>query len=143
MKFRLHKYKTNLILIIVLILFSCKKDEQVVPYQHVDFYIFLSDPQFIELNNYYTPVMVTGGVQGIIIYRKSETEFIALERTCTYQPSNRCAVSPDSTGYFVECPCCHSFFSLPSDGYVDKGPAEKPLVQYATEFDGQKIHVYN
>ncbi|MFH2144285.1 MAG: hypothetical protein ABIJ97_17795 [Bacteroidota bacterium] len=133
-----------LFIILIAIILSCKKDNDLVPYQYVDFYIYLSDPTYSELNSYYYPVMIGNvGVLGIIMYRKSETEFIALERMCTYKTSDRCAVVPDSTGYFVECSCCSSKFNLTSDGYIENGPATRPLVQYLTSFDGQKIHVTN
>lgn len=131
-------------LILSLILFSCKKDEDRIPYRYVDFYIYLSDPEYTELNSVYAPVMVSNvGVLGIIIYRKTDTEFMALERMCPYKPSDNCSVVIDSTGYFASCPCCGSKFSLPSDGSLENGPAERPLVQYTTAFDGQKIHITN
>jgi len=104
----------------------------------------MSDPQFTELYVYYSPVMVTGGVSGIVIYRKSEDEFVALDRTCTFKPSDRCGVIPDSTNLSLECPCCGSRFSLTSDGFPEaENYAERPLVQYQTTFDGSKIHVFN
>jgi len=134
-----------LILAILLIIADCKRDEDIVPYKYVDFYIYMSDPQFTELNTYYNPVMVTGvGVTGIIIYRKSEEEFSALEQTCTYKPSERCRVIPDSTGLKLKCQCCESIFTTTTDGFPEEGSvAEKPLVQYRTDYDGTKIHVYN
>ncbi|MFH2096631.1 MAG: Rieske 2Fe-2S domain-containing protein [Bacteroidota bacterium] len=132
-----------LFLTILFLTYGCKENEDRVPYKPVDFYIYINDPQFTELQNEYNPVMVTGGVVGIIIYKKAPGEYVALERNCTYKPSDRCAVSPDSTGLFLICPCCNSKFTLPSDGFVQKGPADRPLVQYSTDFDGDKIHVYN
>lgn len=129
---------------IIMLFTNCKRDEDIIPYKYVDFYIYMSDPQFTELYSYYNPVMVTGGVSGIIIYRKSEEEFTALEQTCTFKPSERCKVIPDSTGLKLKCQCCDSEFTTTTDGFPEDGSvAEKPLLQYQTYFDGTKIHVYN
>ncbi len=141
-----YKSKIHIFLLTAILLFfaDCENNEDRVPYKPVDFYIYMSDPQFTELHSYYNPVMVTGGVVGIVIYRKSEEEFVALERNCTYKPSDRCGVVPDSTGLTLKCPCCDSEFSTPADGFAEEGSlATKPLIMYQTYYDGTKIHVFN
>ncbi|NCO54434.1 MAG: hypothetical protein COS14_06815 [Bacteroidetes bacterium CG02_land_8_20_14_3_00_31_25] len=115
---------------------SCKKKEDLVPNVYVNFTIFLSDPEFSTLQTIGNNVFVTGGVAGIIIYRASQTEFVALDRCCTYKPSDRCAVLPDTINtLFLKCPCCGSKFSF-IDGSVQAGDAERPLTQYSTYYDG-------
>lgn len=115
---------------------SCKEKEDLVPNTYVNFTIYLSDPEFSTLQTIGNYVFVTGGVCGIVIYRQSQDQFIALERNCTYQPSDRCAVLPDTTNaLFLTCPCCGSRF-LMIDGSVQNAPAERPLVVYQTSFDG-------
>jgi len=115
---------------------SCRKKEDLVPNVYVNFTIFLSDPEFSTLQTIGNSVYITGGVAGIIIYRLSDNNFVALDRCCTYKPSNRCSVLPDSTNsFFLKCPCCGSKFST-LDGGVQSGSAERPLVQYSTSYDG-------
>lgn len=124
-----------LALTFVLISDGCRKKEDLVPNVYVNFTIFLSDPEFATLQTIGNSVFVTGGVSGIVIYRYSQTEFTAYDRCCTYKPSERCAVLPDtSNSLFLRCPCCNSKFSL-IDGSVQSGPAERALTPYSTSFD--------
>ncbi|MCX7862530.1 MAG: Rieske 2Fe-2S domain-containing protein [Bacteroidales bacterium] len=124
---------------------ACRKKDDVVPYVKVNFTIFLSDPDFVTLQTIGNHVFVTGGVCGIILYRKSQEEFTAIERCCTYQASERCAVLHDTTNVLqLRCPCCNSRFSI-IDGAVLSGQAERNLVLYNTQFDpiNNTLHVFN
>ena len=142
------KSKIEILLIVLLFpLFfinGCKDKSNVIPYAYVDFNVYLSDPQFFNLNAVGNAVTVTGGVRGIIIYRKSNDEFKAYDRDCTYKPSDPCeTVNIDSTKLFAKCPCCGSRFTL-QDGTVNTGPANLPLKEYQAIFDGnQVIHITN
>jgi nitrite reductase/ring-hydroxylating ferredoxin subunit len=132
-------------ILVSIFLFTCKKDKDRIPYVYVDFYLNLNDPDFNELSVVGNAIAVTGGVKGVIIYRKSFDEFVALDRCCSYEPSKSCEyVSVDSTGLFAECNCCKSQFFL-YDGYVNKGPAEYPLAEYRTSFNSYSntLHVFN
>lgn len=135
----------GLLLIPVFIHQSCKKDnkEDLVPYAVVDFYINTTSTQYLELHTVGGWVNVTGGVRGIILYRKSVDEYMAFERNCTYQPSNSCArVSVDNTNLIAVDSCCGSKF-LMTDGSVLQSPAVYPLKQYRTSLDGGILHVFN
>jgi nitrite reductase/ring-hydroxylating ferredoxin subunit len=124
---------------------SCKKDkkEDLIPNVFVDFYINVNSTQYLELHSINGWVNVTGGVRGIIIYRKSIDEFMVYERNCTYQPSNTCAkVSVDNTNLMAVDSCCGSKFLL-TDGSVIQDPATYPLKQYRNTFDGTTLHVFN
>jgi nitrite reductase/ring-hydroxylating ferredoxin subunit len=130
---------------IIMLAFSCKKDkkEDVIPYAAVDFYVNILSTQYTELHSVNGWVYVTGGVRGIILYRKSIDEFMAYERNCTYQPSNTCArVTLDNTNLIAIDSCCGSKF-LMLDGSVIQSPATIPLKQYRTSFDGTTLHVFN
>lgn len=134
-----------LIILVSVFLFTCNKDKERIPYVYVDFYLNLNDPDFNELSVVGNSIAVTGGVKGIIIYRKSLDEFVALDRCCSHEPSKSCEfVSVDSTGLFAICNCCQSQFYL-YDGYVSKGPAEFPLSQYRTSYNSytNTLHVFN
>ncbi len=129
----------------LLILSNCRKKDDDVPYVKVNFKIFLSDPDFVTLQTVGNHVFVTGGVCGIVIYRKSLNEFTAIERCCTYNASERCAVLLDTTNTLqLRCPCCNSRFSI-INGAALSGVAERDLVLYQTQFDEiqNTLHVYN
>lgn len=131
--------------VLVFVLFSpqCKKDEDQIPNAYVNFYIDVTSTQYIGLNNIGGYVYVTGGVRGIIIYRRSFDEFMAYERDCPYQPSNSCAlVEVDNSAVMVVDSCCGSQFLL-LDGSIIQGPATTMLKQYQTAFDGSTLHVFN
>ncbi|MBL7883168.1 MAG: hypothetical protein JNL69_03815 [Bacteroidia bacterium] len=124
--------------------FSCKKDnDNNVPNTAVDIYIYVNNPSFFNLNAVGGWVYITGGVRGILVYRKSNTEFAAYDRNCTFQSSDPCAtVVVDNTNIIARDTCCNSRFSM-YDGSVLQGPAGLPLKPYATTFDGNVLHIYN
>ena len=123
--------------------FSCNDKNQVVPYVYVNFTISIYDPEFITLTSPGNSITVTGGVNGILIYRISETDFAAYDRTCTYQVEENCQIKVDDSGVFAnDTLCCHSQFLL-LDGSVTKGPATYPLKRYNTSFNGTYLRVYN
>lgn len=131
--------------VLAFVLFSpqCKKDEDQIPNAYVNFYIDVSSTQYIGLNNIGGYVYVTGGVRGIILYRRSYDEFMAYERDCPYQPSNSCAlVQVDNSAVMAVDSCCGSQFLL-LDGSIVQGPATTMLKQYQTSFDGTILHVFN
>lgn len=146
--------KTAINLIIVAVVLSiiplfhtgCKKDKQNktrIPYVFVDFTI---NPMFNNLNNVGDVEVFTGGYRGVIIYRQSQEEFIAFERTCTYDPEKTCSklyIDPGSNILATDT-CCGSTFLL-LDGIPTKGPATIPLLQYRTSFDAANslLRVFN
>ncbi|MDQ3047471.1 MAG: hypothetical protein M3R27_08000 [Bacteroidota bacterium] len=122
---------------------GCKKDENSIPNTAVDIYIYTNNPSFIDLNAVGGWVYITGGVRGILIYRKSTSEFMAYDRNCTYQPNDPCAtVVVDNSNIIARDTCCNSQFSM-VDGSVIQAPAGLPLKGYNTTFDGNVLHIYN
>ncbi len=110
----------------------------------VNFTILAGSGQFFPLNTIggYTYVSNVG-IKGILVFRLSSNQFIALERSCTqdgcnatkalvwFQPGNACKDS-----------ICGSVFSA-SDGSVQTGPASISLYKYNTNWDGNQLHIYN
>ena len=139
-------YKVTMILIgfiLVTINQGCKKDSDEIPNVYVNFYININSTQYSELNNVGGFAYITGGVRGILIYRRSVDEFLAFERNCPYQPSNSCAiVQVDNSRVIAVDSCCGSKFLL-LDGSVINGPATRQLKQYYAGFDGVTLHVSN
>jgi hypothetical protein len=135
---------TFLVLLFLLLTPQCKKDKQdEIPYVYVNFYINVNSTQYLGLNNIGGYVYVTGGVRGIIIYRRSTDEFMAYDRDCPYQPSNANAIiDVDASAVMAIDSSCGSQFLL-LDGSIVKGPATIFLKQYHTTFDGTTLHVFN
>lgn len=105
--------------------------------------MYASSPSFVALNAVGGWLYVAGGAKGILIYRKSNSEFMAYDRNCTYQPSDACAqVEVDSSNLIARDSCCGSEFLI-TDGTVLKSPAALPLKQYQTTFDGNTLHIFN
>jgi hypothetical protein len=76
-------------------------------------------------------VYLNSGVRGIIIYKKSQNQYLAFERDCPYLPKNSCAlVSMDKSTLYLADTCCTSKFDF--DGNPIGGPAQFPVLQYRT-----------
>jgi len=104
----------------------------------------------INLNNYqYQALGVVGGfvylnsgVRGIIIYRQSANEYIAIERNCTFQPMDACAdVSVDQSTLFLIDSCCGSTFDF--NGFPTGSPAALPLRKYKTILNQNFLTITN
>ncbi len=83
------------------------------------------------------------GVNGILLFRLEEWQFNAFDRTCPFQPEDNCAVDFDDTELKAVCPCCGSEFELFFSGHVQKGPARRPLKQYRTVIEGNRLRITN
>ena len=128
-------------------LFSCSKkndsQQPEIPYVYVSFVITPNSTTYIELNHIGGYVPVTGGYRGIIIYRKSENEFLAFERACAYDPTADSAqVRVDVSGITMTCPKCKSKYII-LDGSPYGGPTQWSLKQYRTNYDGTYLYITN
>lgn len=129
---------------------ACQRQYPVnIPYVTFDYTINILDPLYVNLQAVGGSVLIDGGSRGIIIYRVSIEQFNAYERHCPYDSENACGkVDFDSSGILlVDNDCggsgCGSKFNI-IDGSVLNGPAQYPLIQYTTSFDGMAmLRVYN
>jgi len=141
--------KVKKILMMVLLFagfFSCQKTNDLIPYVSVDFYINLNDIDYSNLRAINGFVYVTGGVKGIIVFRKAIDEFVAYERDCPYDANlTNARVTVNKSTLNASDTVCHSVFSLILDGSVQKGPSTQPLREYAVQYnsDTQVLHVYS
>ena len=102
-----------------------------IPRVYVHKEINLNSYDYRALNNFGGYVYISGGVRGIIIFRKSTNQYLAFERDCPYQPQDSCAlVSVDPSTLYMIDTCCSSEFDF--DGNPIAGPAKFPLLQYNT-----------
>ena len=83
------------------------------------------------------------GNRGLVVYRMSENEFMAFDRTCPYDPENLLArVVLEPSGISVKDPVCGSKFLL-TDGFPYEGPSKSPLLQYRTSYNGEQLYIFN
>ncbi len=138
------KAHTFVSLAALLALGGCTRDrETAVPLVPLDIEINLNLPAYNALAVVGGWAYITGGSEGLIVYRKSQDEFTALERHCTYQAADQCRVTVDASQVIArDTTCCHSAFLL-LDGSVTQGPAVLPLKQYHTTFNGTTLHIFN
>jgi nitrite reductase/ring-hydroxylating ferredoxin subunit len=121
---------------------SCGDEDNYIPETYVNFSILASEIGGVG-NGIYTSNIY--GVNGIIIYHKDINQYIAYERTCSYDPSEPCAIVNMNDIYtptLLIDSCCNSKFLI-EDGTPLEGPALLPLKQYQTSFDGVYINVFN
>lgn len=136
------------ILAIALLTFTfsfCKKKNQTVQdniaYQTVNITMYPNDPLYsIQLGVVGGWVYINGGVNGIIVYRKTATnsssDFIAIERTSTALPDNPYAkVKVQADRFTLRDTISGSKWQI-VDGAVLAGPATQNLRQYNAVFDG-------
>jgi len=131
-------------LVIALLSVSCKKESTTgVPPVQLDVSININLPEYADLQVVGGWVYLTGGSQGLIVYRKNQDEFSALDRHCTFQPENLCHVIVDESGVIArDTACCHSAYLI-MDGQPTEGPSSFPLKAYHTTFNGTMLRIYN
>jgi nitrite reductase/ring-hydroxylating ferredoxin subunit len=137
-------YISPLIVLSALSISSCRNTNQTgVPYVPVNIQLIVSNPDFVALQAVGGHVTITGGSQGIMIYRASPEEFRAYDRHCTFLPEEFCRVTIDNTDIFAVCDaCCNTKFLL-VDGSPVEGPAPIGLLQYNTSFNGNALWITN
>lgn len=122
---------------------SKEKNSNEIPVVAVNFVITPNSTEYLELNGVGGWVTVTGGYRGIIIYRKSITEFMAFERACPFDwEQTNARVEVEVSGLTAICPSCKSKFIL-LDGTPFEGPSNYPLKPYQTQYDGNLLYIFN
>lgn len=141
--------KKLFILIIFLTTLSCKKKNKTtvdnpVPVVPVSYITYPNDPLNFKIQAIGGWMYVDKvGVNGIIIYRKSQEEFIAIERTSSYLPDNASAkVFVMSDNFILRDTVSDSRWRI-IDGTITRGPAEWPLRLYGTSYDGNALTIRN
>ena len=107
-------FKVLPLLLPVLLLSACRKEQPGgVPLTTVDFQINVNNPAYVDLSAPGGWLYLTGGSLGIIVYRKSMEEFVAMDRHCPYQPAELCKVFVDESEVIArDTTCCGSAFLL-------------------------------
>ena len=133
-------------LLITLVTTSCKKNSPAntsgVPNVAVSFSIDLNNPQYVSLATVGGWMYVTGGYDGIIVYRQTAATFLAFDRGCPYdcETNSKAIVTVSTNNIFAVCPVCGTQYSLSGGGAVsNKGPGTIALKQYNTTYDGVSV----
>jgi Rieske Fe-S protein len=111
----------------------------------VNYTILAGSGQFFPISIIGGYTYISGyGVKGILVYRLSQSQFMAYERSCTKDGcDNAKALVWVQTGNTAcKDSICGSNFSI-MDGSIQNGPATIPLYQYHTTWDGNQLHIYN
>jgi hypothetical protein len=137
-------------LLFVMMFSSCRKKTQVVvdniPYQTVNITIYPNDPLYFKLQSVGGWVYINGGINGIIVYRKTDvgaSDFVAIERTSSHLPDNADAkVKVQSDNFTLKDTISGSSWRI-TDGVVLTGPADRPLRLYNTLYDNGSLTIRN
>jgi nitrite reductase/ring-hydroxylating ferredoxin subunit len=110
---------------------------------YVNFPIYPNDVSYLDLNYIGGHMYLTGGVNGIVVYRIDQWSFSAFDRACPHDwdDADEPRVSVEN-GITLKCPKCGSLYSI-LDGNVILGPSKYILKQYYTEYDGWSLRVHN
>ncbi|MCQ2283304.1 MAG: hypothetical protein MJZ57_00215 [Bacteroidales bacterium] len=129
--------------LLVPLFFGCDIYNNPIPYVKVDFTIYPNDVMYHQLINYGGYVYLTGGVNGIIVYRLDDWTFFAYDRACPHDfenPDSWLYVAPD--GLRLVDSLCGSTYNI-LDGSVLSGPSLYPARKYNTRFDGVRLRIYS
>ncbi|MBN2610623.1 MAG: hypothetical protein JXB00_03625 [Bacteroidales bacterium] len=128
---------------------SCAKElEEAVPETYVNINLNLSHysigiNQSLVLTNTMVNVSSLGyNNNGIILFRYSQDEFYAYDRTCPYHVEESVAVELDGNQMFAICPECGSKYQLWYYGTpTDAGPSINPLKQYRVFYNPNTFEI--
>ncbi len=136
--------KITVLLCSSFLLTMCGKEAQGVPEVYVNLSIYVNDQQNTAISTVTGWKYFAGGNRGIVIYRKSQGEFMAYDRTCPYKPDDPASivVVDTSNNVILKDMSCGSQF-LMSDGSPISGNAVIPLKMYRTTYDGTVLRVTN
>jgi hypothetical protein len=139
----------SLILAVFLTSASCKKkknknaNDNPVPIVPVDITIYPNDPLNFKIQAIGGWIYASGGINGLVIYRKSDQEFVAIERTSSQLPDNPNArVKVLSDNFTLRDSVSDSRWRI-FDGAVTQGPAQWGLRLYGTTYDGNVLRIRN
>ena len=115
-----------------------------LPKVPVNFTIYPNDVSYLDLNWAGGHMYFTGGVNGIVVYRLTDDQFLAFERACPYDwdDEDEPRVSVEADGITLKCVKCGSLFKI-LDGSVITGPSKYFLQRYNTKYDGMILRVHN
>lgn len=104
------------------------------------------NPASIAYNNLNIPgnyALIKGGYRGIIVYHFIQDQYLAYERTCTYDWDQTCSkLVMDPSGLIAKDTCCGSQFLIIDGTPMEGSKAIRPLKQYKTYYDANFGRLY-
>ena len=127
---------------LAIIITGCNNDYN-FPNVDVNITIPVTMPQYNNIyGNLWGYEYLNGGLGGVIIVQGMD-DFIAYDRSCTFELNSDCIVSGQyNNDPILTCNCCNSKFII-TDGSVTEGPANQALKKYNTFFDGEMLYITN
>lgn len=115
-----------------------------VPYLPIDVTIYPNNPSYFPIQSIGGWVYQENvGIRGVIIYRKSNEEFVVLERSSTHLPDNPAArVKVMGNNFDLIDTVSNSKWRI-FDGQVLQGPATWNLRIYGSSYDGNRLRIVN
>ncbi|MBN2213188.1 MAG: hypothetical protein JW723_03000 [Bacteroidales bacterium] len=141
-----------LITVIIWIQSCTKESADVVPDTYMNVTLVnipaqIGISQSMIITNTMVPVNSLGyDNNGIIIYRNSQDEYFAYDRTCTYHIEESIPVNLGTNPLLAVCPVCSTKYQLHWSGIpTDEGPSVYPLKQYKTSYNPNtlELHITN
>lgn len=137
-----------IILFSLLLINSCKGDEEHVPHVPVNFTLDLNIINELTTTGY-SKLYPFEGYGGVIVFCEfydvvtpSASVYYAFDATCTFELSSECSVENEGNNVKAVCPCCGSEFYL-SGGYPYKGEASVSLKRYNVSILNNVLRIYN
>jgi hypothetical protein len=129
--------------LLLLLLCGCNENQLAqdpLPYVFVNEQVFMNEVRALPLTTRDGAfIYISGGLKGIILYRKAPGQFIALERQST--SSAGCQVKVDVTQQYVVDTCNTTQYDF--NGSYIGGTATPNLRQYNVNYDGVRIAITN
>lgn len=136
------------IIVFIAVSFSCNKHRlHPVPHYQFDININLNLPSYQPLQGVGGWAYVTGaGSKGLVVYRRSQFEFVAFDRHSPADEENTCEsglVTDEENFLILNDPCSNARFSL-FDGSIYSGDTDWGLRSYMTSYGGGDfLRIYN
>ena len=136
--------KSLLLLCCSFVVLGCDTTDQTTPISTVAINKILDlhnlPYQRLQFDNGY--VYETGGIRGLLIYRKNVSTYYVYDRACPYRLQNSCeTIAVDGSGFFVADPCCNSQFDW--EGQPQAGVARTNLIRYRSSLSGSLLYITN
>ncbi len=142
------KIKIISVVLLCVLAVACKKKAQKVqdngvPYVPINITIYPNDPLNFKIQTPGGWMYFSGGANGLVVYRKTSTEFVVLDRTSTYLPDDYNArVKVQSDAFTLKDTISGSKWQI-IDGVVMSGPATLALRLYNNSYDGNALKITN
>ncbi|MCF8309737.1 MAG: hypothetical protein K9I68_12070 [Bacteroidales bacterium] len=148
MKYKKHLLKGILSILLISLTVSCDKENQceILADVPVNITIYPNSTEYQELNtvNGWLYLTARKPSKGIIVFRAGPDRFKAYERTCPHDPENpdaRLQVDEETTLIAYDTVCGSQF--VLTTGQPFDGPAQCPMKEYQTNYNGNELRIYN